>query len=272
MFSRFWIRLGKFGLFMLLAYLLMAYIVVVTIIIREELSIVDAGKVISVLNPSKGLSTMEGQVRNIFGDPVPFGVIIVGDHLVQADNTGAFRVTNLTPGRHTLEIFAGDYARYTTEIQIDEGINHPAIKYEAGPWPQVFLVDFHVFYKENDEIFGMVGFANGTTEPIFIERASILSPGGEAITDILHDNDGFDYYMGLSNKLEVVLEPQKALKWAPRMVQGGEFAPVKGYFPPGPYSLEVHYAFQEGHDLGQYFVFTITDHLDLDNNWAPHLP
>ena len=272
MFSRFWIRLGKFGLFMLLAYLLMAYIIVVSIIIREELAIVDATKVISVFNPTQGSSSMEGQVRNVFGDPVPFAVVIVGDHLVQADNTGAFQVTNIAAGRHTLEIFAGDYARYTREVQVEEGVNNPTIKYETGLWPQVFLVDFHIFYKENDEIFGMVGFANGTDEPIYIERASILSPKGDAITDILHDNDGFSYYLDLSNKLKLVLEPQKALKWAPRMVQGGEFTPVKGYFPPGPYSLEVHYAFQEGHDLGQYQVLTITDHLDLDNNWAPHLP
>lgn len=60
MFSRFWIRLGKFGLFTLIAYLLMAWIVIVTIIIREELAIVDATKVISVFNPAQGSSTIEG--------------------------------------------------------------------------------------------------------------------------------------------------------------------------------------------------------------------
>lgn len=272
MFSRFWVRLGKFGLSLLLVYLLVAYVVIVTIIIREELAIVDATKVISALNAPRGSSTIEGQVRNVFGDPVPHGVIIAGEQLVQADNTGSFRITNLSPGRLTLEIFAGDYAKYTREIQVEEGVNHPTIKYETGLWPQVFLVDFHIFYKEHDEIFGMIGFANGTTEPIFLQRASILSPKGEVITDILHDHDGFAYYTDLSNRLEIVKGPQKALKWAPRMVQSGEFTPIQGNFPLGLYSLEVHYAFQEGHDLGQYQVLTITDHLDLDNNWDPHLP
>ncbi|HBG02407.1 MAG TPA: hypothetical protein DDW87_12675 [Firmicutes bacterium] len=270
--SRFWIRLGKLGLLSLFAYVLLAYSIVFTIIIRQELSIVDATKVISVFQPGKGASTLEGQVRNVFGDPIPYGVIIVGDHLVQADNTGAFLVPNLSPGRHILEIFAGDYAKYTREIHIEGGTNIPTIKYETGLWPQVFLVDFHIFYKENDAIFGIIGFANGTTDPLYIERATILDPGGEVITDILHDNDGFDYYTDLSSKLEVVYEPQKALKWAPRMAQSGEFPPILGYFPPGLYSLEVHYAFQDGHDLGQYQVLTITDHLSLDNNWDPHLP
>ena len=271
MFSRFWMRLGRFALILLLAYVLVAYLAVVTIILREEIAIIDASRVIPALSTQESLSTVEGQVRNVFGDPVPFRVIIIGDHLAQADNTGAFRITNLKPGRHTLEIFAGDYAKYTREIQIEEGINQPTIKYETGLWPQVFLADFHVFYKEYDEIFGMVGFANGSSEPVYIEKASILDSRGEVITDILHDHDGFAYYSGLSNRLEIVEEPQKALKWGARMVQGGEFAPVKGHFPPGPYSLEVHYAFQAGHELGQYQVLTITDHLDLDSSW-PHIP
>jgi hypothetical protein len=270
--SRFWIRLGKFGLTILLAYVVMAYMIVFTIIVREELTIVDAKRIIPALSSTESLATLEGQVRNVFGDPVPFAVLILGDHLVQADNIGAFRITNLKPGRHTLEIFAGEYAKYMREIQVEAGMNYPTIKYESGLWPQVFLVDFHVFYKENDEIFGMVGFANGTNEPIYIERASIINPSGEAITDIFHDRNGFDYYLDLSNKLEVVHEPQKALKWAPRMVQGGEVTPLKGYFPPGPYSLEVHYAFQEGHNLGQYHVLTVIDYLDLEDNWDPHLP
>lgn len=272
MLSRFWLRLGKLGLVLLGSYLVFAYIVVVTLIVREELTIVDASKVISVVKSAPGTSTLEGQVRDVFGDPVPFGVIILGDHLVQADNTGAFRITNLNPGRFTLEIFAGDYAKYSREIQVEEGMNHPTIKYEVGLWPQVFLVDFHIFYKGDGEIYGMVGFANGTNEPIYIEQATIINPKGEVIVDVLHDNDGFQYFADLSNRLEVIEQPQKALKWPGQMVQGGEFPSVKGHFPPGPYTIEVHYAFQAGHDLGQYQVLTITDHLDLEKHWTPHLP
>lgn len=271
MFSRFWMRLGRFALILLLAYVLVAYLAVVTIILREEIAIIDASRVIPALSTQESLSTVEGQVRNVFGDPVPFGVIIIGDHLVQADSLGFFRVTHLKPGRHTLEVFAGDYARYAREIQVEEGINQPTIKYETGLWPQVFLADFHVYYKEYNEIFGLIGFANGTDRPVFIHKASLLNSQGGVIADILHDLGGFTYFADLSNRLEIVDAPQKALKWGPRMVQGGEFIPVKGHFPPGLYSLEVHYAFQEGHSLGQYQVLTVTDHLDLDSDW-PHIP
>lgn len=272
MFSRFWNRLGKSGLFLLLTYLLMAYIIVITIIIREELTILDPTKAISVISPIENASSVNGQVRNVFGDPIPYGVVIIGDYIIQADNTGVFSITNLEPGRYSLEIYAGDYARYTRDIQVEEGMNQPTIKYDTGLWPQFFLVDFHVFYKNDHEIFGIAGFANGTDDPIYIEKATLLDPQGEVITDILHDNDGFNYYLGLSNRLEIVSEPQKALKWASRMAQGGEFSQIEGSFAPGPYSLEVHYAFQEGHDLGQYQTVTITDHLDLDDNRNPHLP
>lgn len=271
MFSRLWLRLGKFGLALLIVYLILAYGIVITIIVREEVDILDASKVVSVINPLRE-STVAGQVRNVFGDPIPHAVLVIDGQIIQADNGGGFSINQLAPGRYTLEIFAGDYAKYTREIHVEEGMNYPTIKYESGLWPQVFMADFHVFFKDANAIFGMVGFANGTDEPIYIERASILDPQGNAIYDLLHDNDGFSYYTDLSNKLEVVEIPQRALKWAPHMVQSGEFPPIAGSFRPGPYSLEVHYAFQAGHDLGLYQVLTITDHLDLDNDWNPHLP
>lgn len=272
MHSRFWLRLGRLGLVLLLSYLLFAYTCLITIIIRGELTILDASKVISVLSNQLEPCILQSQVRNVFGDPVPFAVIVVGNRLVQADNTGVFAMDNLAPGRHTIEIFAGDYGKYLREVQLEAGINSPPIKYETGLWPQVFLIDFHIFYKESDEILGIVGFANGTTEPLFIQRATLLNPQGEVITDILHDRNGFAYYANFSSKIEIVDEPQKALKWAGRVVQSGELAPLKGSFRPGPYSLEVHYAFSQGHELGQYRVLTITNHLDLDNDWNPHLP
>src|SRR5699024_7464450 len=148
--------------------------------------------------------TLQGQVRNVFGDPVPFAVIVIADRLGQADNTGAFSLQNLPVGRHAMEIFAGNYEKYSREIQLETGINSPPIKYDTGLWPQGILVDFHVFYKETDEILGIAGFANGTTEPIYIQRATLLSPKGEVITDILHDRDGFNYYADFSSKIEIV--------------------------------------------------------------------
>lgn len=272
MFSHFWRRLGKLALFAILSYLFLAYVLVFSIILRQEFTIFEATRVISVFNPQKGECTLKGQVRNVFGDVIPHAVVIVGNYITQADNMGVYSLTNLEEGRYKMEILAGDYEHYQKEVQLEPGTNTPTIKYDSGLWPQVFLVDFHIFFKEHNQIFGMLGFANGTEQELYIERATLLSPTGEVITDLLHDGDGFAYYLDLSNKLELVEEPQKALKWAPRMVQNGEFAPIEGYFRPGPYSLEVHYAFEEGHKLGQYQIFTITDHLDLANDWNPHLP
>ena len=272
MHSKLYLRLLKTGLILLLAYLVFAYAFTIIIIIRNELQILDATQVISAMSTVPGISSLEGQVRNVFGDPIPYAVILLGEQLVQADNTGCFQIGNLNPGRYTLEIFAGEYEKYKREIQIETGVNSPPIKYETGLWPQTFLVDFHIFYKEKDQILGIAGFANGSSKPIFIQRATLFDPRGEAVADLLHDHDGFAYYANLSSKLEVVEEPQKALKWAPRMWQSGEFPPLQGPFQPGPYTLEVHYAFEEGHNLGLYHTLQITDHLDLDANWNPHLP
>ncbi|HHY15337.1 MAG TPA: carboxypeptidase regulatory-like domain-containing protein [Firmicutes bacterium] len=276
MLSGIWWRLCRVGIIILLIYLTAAYACLITIIIRKEVRILDAAKVISALSTGNkvdpALGVLEAQVRSVFGDPIPHAVILLADRLVQADNTGNFRIINIKPGTYTLEILAGDYEKYAREIKIEAGVNSPPIKYDLGLWPQDFLVDFHIFYKDAGEVLGIAGFANGAEEPIFIERATILDPSGKVITDILHDNDGFAYYADLSSRLEIVNEPQKALKWPPRMWQSGEFAPLAGNFPPGPYSLEVHYAFATGHKLGQYRVLVITDHLDWDSNWNPHLP
>lgn len=272
MLSRVWRRLGKLGFIVIVSYLFLAYACLVVVILRQELKILDVNRAVSVFNPYKVVSSIKGHVRNVFGDPVPHAVVIVGDYLTQADNTGAFSLERLTPGRYTLEIFAGGYGKFQREIQLEEGVNNPTIKYELGLWPQAFLADFHIFYKGSNAILGIVGFANGSQEDIYIQRATLLDPRGEVIIDLLHDGDGFAYYLDLSNRLSVVEEPQLALKWAPRMVQGGEFPPISGSFKPGPYSLEVHYASKAGHDLGQYQVFSITDHLDLDNDRNPHLP
>lgn len=273
MLSPLWARLGKYCFFLLLIYLLAAYVLLFTIIIRNELHILDANGVVSVFNPNGGPCLLEGKVRNVFGDPVPHAVIVIQDRLIQADNTGAFAVAGLQSGRFSLEIFAGNYAKYNREINLEPGANSPPMKYETGLWPQEFLVDFHIFHKNSGEILGITGFANGTDEAIYIQRTTLVGPRGEVIEDLLHDRDGFNYYAGLSSKLEITEEPQKALVWPGRMWQTAEFAPITGAFSPGLYSLEVHYAFQKGHELGQYRVSTITDHLDLDQDWKhPHLP
>lgn len=268
-----WARLGKCCLIVLVVYLLAAYLVLFIIIIRSELHILDANGAVFVFNRNDGPSLLEGRVCSVFGDPVPHAVIVIQGRLSQADNTGAFYVTGLESGRFGLEIYAGNYAKYSREIHLESGANSPPIKYETGLWPQEFLVDFHIFMKDSGEILGITGFANGTDEPVYIQRATLIGPKGEVITDLLHDGEGFDYYAGLSTRLSIIKEPQKALIWPGRMWQTAEFAPIAGTFPPGLYSLEVHYAFQKGHELGQYRVFTVTDHLDLDKDWKhPHAP
>ena len=270
--SNLWCHLLKTGIIVLLIYLVVVYTILITTIIRNELSIVDGTQVVSVLTSPPNSGVLHTQIRNVFGDPVPYGVVLINNHLVQGDNTGFFKVPSLKPGRYILQILAGGYEPYSREIQIEDGMNSPPIKYETGLWPDSFLVDFHIFFTENGQVLGIVGYANGSEEPIYIERSTLLDPRGEVITDLLHDNDGFNYYAGLSSKIEIVEEPQKALKWAPRTWLSGEFPPIQGSFLPGLYTLEVHYAGLENHKLGKYQVLQIQDHLDFENNWNPHLP
>ncbi|NLO65960.1 MAG: carboxypeptidase regulatory-like domain-containing protein [Firmicutes bacterium] len=273
MHSRFWQHLGKWLLVLILLYLVGAYLTVFSIIIRSEMNILDAERAVSALMDTKGSSQLQTRVCSVFGDPICHAVVMIQNRLVQADNTGFFAMENLQPGRSTIEIFAGGYAKYRREINLEPGMNSPPLKYDTGLWPQEFLVDFHVFYKETGEVLGIAGFANGSDQPLYIHRAVLLDPKGKMIIDLLHDHDGFAYYAGLSSRINVVDEPQKALVWPGRMWQTGEFPPIAGYFSPGLYTLEVHYGFLDEHEQGEYRVIGLTDHLDLEENWSdPHLP
>ncbi|NLJ80097.1 MAG: carboxypeptidase regulatory-like domain-containing protein, partial [Firmicutes bacterium] len=267
MYSNPWLRFLKTSLIFVLAYLLLASAFTIIIIIRSELRILDAQQVLSLTGQSPQQGVLRGQVRNIFGDPVPHAVVLLENRFVQGDNTGRFEISNLNPGRYTLEILAGGYEKYRREVQVETGINNPPFKYETGLWPQTFLVDFHLFYQEDARLLGIMGFANGSSQPLFIQSALLFNPLGEMILDLLADNGGFSYYAGLSNKLEIAEEPQRALKWAPRMWQSGEFPPIEGFYQPGIYTLKVYYGFEEEHQSGQYRVFTISDHLDLEKSW-----
>lgn len=267
-----WYHLLKTVIILLLAYLAVVGTLLITTIIRNELKILDGTEVVSVLTSSPGTVILRTQIRNVFGDPVPYGVVFINNRIVQGDSTGTFEAASLKPGRYTIQIFAGGYEKYSWEIQIEEGMNSPPIKYETGLWPEFFLVDFHIFFRDDSQVLGIVGYANSSEEPIYIRQATLLNPQGEVITDLLHDNDGFKYYADLSSKVDIVEEPQKALKWAPRMWLSGEFPPIKGDFRPGLYTLEVHYGTFDDHKLGRYRVLQIQDHLDLESNWNPHLP
>ena len=51
---------------------------------------------------------------------------------------------------------------------LEPGLNSPILKYDTGLWPEYFLVDFHIYYSEDQRLLGIRGFANGSPEPIYI--------------------------------------------------------------------------------------------------------
>ena len=153
--SNLWCHLLKTGITVLLIYLVVVYTILITTIIRNELSIVDGTQVVSVLTSPPGSGVLRTQIRNVFGDPVPYGVVFINNRIFQGDNTGFFEVPSLKPGRYTLQIFAGGYEQYSREIQVEDGLNSPPIKYETGLWPEFFLVDFHIFFRDNSQVLGI---------------------------------------------------------------------------------------------------------------------
>lgn len=269
---RFLKRVLRVGIASLVAYLAIGYIVFVATLVRWEVGLLPPARpVSSIASRDTGVyGTITSQVRNVFGDPVPYAVVHIGGRTIQADQNGNFILEGLAPDRYVMEIFAGGYERYKWEITVGEGNNTPIIKYDSGLWPEKFLADFHVFYASNDRLFGLVGFANGSHETIYVSSATIIDPNGNAIIDVLRQHDGFNYYNYLSNKVEVVETPEPALRIPSKAWVNGEIPPITGPFPPGTYHLEILYGNQEEHEKQQYQRIQYSD--QGDNNWNPHLP
>ncbi len=268
--ERQWVRIIKRIAVVVIGYGLLVFALLITTIIRSELQIWGGSMALPAYAELESRAHLRTYVRNIFGDPLPYAVVQVGGRVVQADNTGFVEITNLRPGRYQMDVLAGGYQPFTLEVQLEEGNNSPVIKYDTGLWPEEFLVDFHIYYSSDQRLLGLTGFANGSNEPLYIVRASLLSPQGEVITDLLHENDGFAYYADFSSKIEVVNEPQKALKWPPKTWQPAEFPTIPGFFRAGLYTLEVHYGTLAEHEKGEYRIFQITDHLDYELTGNPH--
>lgn len=268
----FWRRLLRVGVYTLLTYLAIGYIVFGATIIRWEISLLPSQPVTTpVAKESNNYGILNTRIRNVFGDPVPYAVIHINNQLVQADNEGRVNLAGILPGRYRMEIFAGGYHPYEWEIQIEPGTNSPVIKYESGLWPSDFAVDFHVFFFEDSTVFGTVGFANGTDEPLYIHRAVIYNPAGEEELELLQENDGMDYYNNLASKLAIINEPQPALKLPANSWITGELPPLDGPMEFGEYVLEVQYAPLKEHRQNNYRIHRVTDELEEDGNWDPHL-
>lgn len=268
--KHFWIRIARATAMVVIAYGVIVFSILYITIIRNELRVFGGEKSVPVLSNPLGQAHIRSYVRNVFGDPLPYAVVHINGRVAQADNTGLVELNNLKPGRYEMDIFAGNYQPRTIEVHLEGGHNSPVIKYDTGLWPEYFLVDFHIYYSGDQRLLGLTGFANGSDEPIFIHRAELISPQGEVITDFLHDHDGFAYYADFSSKIEVVGEPQLALKWPPRTWQPAEFPPIPGLFRSGMYTLKVHYGDATEHQSGRYRIFEITDHLDYELTGNPH--
>ncbi len=264
----------RIGLYSLIAYVAIAYIVFITMVIHYEISLFSPAEPVatraSIDRDSYGI--VSSRIHNVFGDPIPYAVVHLNGRIAQADSTGHFTIEEIYPNRYDIEIFAGGYGRYRWGIQVEEGINTPVIKYDTGLWPQFFLTDFHVFHHNSDKIFSIIGFANGSNEPLYIHRVTIYSPRNETPMELLDTREVLEHFLSLSGKLSLVENPQVALRLAPQSWFSGSLPPLDGPAAKGTYTLEVHVGTEDDHERGAYRVDRIKDHLDMDSNWNPHLP
>ncbi len=275
MFGRtFWLPFFRIGLYTLLSYVVIAYFIFFVTLVRWEVSLLPSS--ISVVTPvskdSGSYSIVSSRIHNVFGDPIPYAVVHISGRIVQADSTGHFTLEGIVPNRYSMEIFAGGYRRYKWDIHVEEGTNTPIIKYDTGLWPAFFLPDFHVFHYTNDALYGIIGFANGSDQPLYIHRITIYDPREDIVIDFLNHSVGLEYFQNLSGKVEIVKGPQKALRLAPQSWFTGDLPPVTTPLLKGIYHMEIHFGTQREHDTSTYQVMRIKDQLDVDSNWNPHLP
>lgn len=246
-----------------------ACLLIITII-RNEIQI-WGGRAATVSAQPAEPAHITTHICSVFGDPLPYAVVYVGGRVAQADSTGLVELAGLSPGRMEMTVFAGGFQPLTLEVQLEPGANSPVIKYDTGLWPESFMADFHIYYSsEQRALLGILGFANGTAEPIYVHRAVLHTPQGQAIADLLDTGGGFEYFAGLSSKIRMVEEPRKALLWPARTWQPGEFAPIPGVFAEGAYTLEVHWGSEAEHNSGQYQVLRVTSYLDFKLSGNPH--
>jgi len=254
-------------------YTAIAYIVLFTIILRHDIQLFEPKHPsLTSLAQKQQLGSLSARVHNVFGDPIPYAVVFIDGRVVQADATGFFTVENLVPQQYKLEIFAGEYQPYEWHVLIEPGTNNPTIKYDTGLWPQFFLPDFHVFHNNTYKMFGLIGFANGSNQPIYIHRASIYNPQGDLSLDLFASWENIEYFLTLSTKIEYIDTPRPALLLPAKTWVVGEIPPVQIDVLDGNYYLEIHYGTAADHERGTYQVLRIEDYLDTEPNWNPHLP
>ncbi len=269
----FWKRLFKMVVCCLISYVVLGYVIFAFVILHYEVNLLSDNKPALAITDNNGAGgILSTRIHNIFGDPIPHAVVFIDGRVVQADATGFFIVENLKPQRYFLEIFSGEYQPYKWEVLIDEGTNNPPIKYDTGLWPQFFLPDFHVFHNHTNELFGLVGFANGSDQPLYIHRATIYDPDGNIILDLFEHPELVEYYQVLSTKVELVTTPQQALRLPSKTWINGEIPPINTSTASGIYQLEVHYGTTADHQNGIYKVRRVEDVLRANPNWNPHLP
>lgn len=268
-----WYQIIKFAICSLIVYLFIGYLLLAAYLLHYEINIfTGAGSTLYVSTNNNATSSLSARVHNVFGDPIPHVVAFIDGRIVQADATGFFSIDKLVPGRYTLELFAGEYQPYRWDILIEDGTNNPSIKYDTGLWPQYFLPDFHVFHNNSGLLFGLIGFANGSDQPIYVHQARIYDPNGEQIFDLFSDPDMVEYYQILSTKIDVVTEPQTALRISSRTWVLGEIPPTLSNLTEGMYRLQIHYGAEKHHQTGLYQLHSIADQLEPNPNLNPHLP
>ncbi|NLM94802.1 MAG: carboxypeptidase regulatory-like domain-containing protein [Firmicutes bacterium] len=228
-----------------------------------------------VIAEIQGLGSVVGTVEDVFGDPVPGARVRLADKEAWADEQGRFTI-NVPLGRQTLMITAPGYQPLELNLHVDRGENKPRISQETGLWPVGFKIDYHLFYQgkgqgEIKDVFGLVGFANGTNEEYFIHSIKVLDPFGDVVIDLLAELDDYRDFAGTYTDSNFALDPQMAAIIYPRTVILRELPSFTADVSSRSYTLQVLYGTEEEHSSGKYWLWEKTIAPVLDEDCDPHV-
>ncbi|MGI6034869.1 MAG: carboxypeptidase-like regulatory domain-containing protein [Limnochordia bacterium] len=225
----------------------------------------------------QGLGSIVGTVRDVFGDPVPGAQVRLADKVISTDGKGKFTINFVPVGPRTLMITAPGYRSLELNLQVDRGENRPRIRQETGLWPVGLKIDFHLFYQEQGQgdirdVFGLIGFANGSDEEYFIHSIKVLDSFHSVVIDLLSELDDYREFAGTYTDSNFTIKPQMAAIIYPRTVINRELPHFMARASSGAYTLQVFYGTGKEHSRGEYYLWEEARVPVLEEDCDPHVP
>ncbi len=267
-----WRRLRRIAWYSLVAYFVLAWVGVVTLLFDRGLGDEWLRLVPAAADGPEVYGSVSGEVRNVLGDLVPGAMVRVGDEWVQADNSSRYVVEGVPVGMHTLELTAPGYQRQQLTIQVEPGENHPPIMSDTGLWPEVLAISFHVFVNSDKSgephLFGYFGMANGSSDSIRVYSVLLEDPQGRPVYDLVQDEEPRQTFLAMLEEIAVRKEEDYYWLVPEHIVFEGELPstvePVEG-------SYQVTVIYSVGRD-DRPIELTAADLANPEPDWNPRLP